>query len=114
MLSLRTNKLGLRFPVLITAATAAFLLRGREITSSASPGSGVTIVGVELVSRVSALAHLFVSTGEGAFSLLLRVAVAPVQLAFVALQSESAFAYSTIGSLWSALHSVSLYVLHAT
>ena len=112
MPSLRTSRIGLRYPVLITAATAAFLLRGREIAGGASPGSGVTIAGVEMVSRISALMHFFVSTGERAVSLLLRVAIAPVHLAFATLQSEFAFAFAAVDGLGSVLHSASFYLLH--
>jgi hypothetical protein len=112
MLSLRTTRIGFRYPVLITAATAAFLLRGREIAGGTSPGSGVTIAGVEMISRISALVQFFVSTGERAVSLLLRVAVAPVHFAFATLQSEFAFAFGAVGSLESVLHSASLYLLH--
>src|SRR5579871_5129657 len=76
------------YPGLAMATVAAFLLRARQIAIVNSPGSGITVAGSEVVMRLSALAHAAISIGEGALSILLRVALAPPQLAFAIVEGE--------------------------
>jgi len=109
----RTRTVGLAWPILATAAIAAFALRNRDIAGGGSPGSGATIAVSEIVSRLPEIAHAAVAIGDRALLLVFRVAVTPANLALVTLQSEFRFAFSAVAGLESILHSASVYVLHA-
>jgi hypothetical protein len=108
----RTRTVGLAWPILATAAIAAFALRNRDIAGGGSPGSGATIAVSEIVSRLPELAHSAVAVGDRALSVLFRMAITPPSLAVSALQSEFRFALTALAGLDSAFHSASVYLLH--
>src|SRR5215469_882595 len=100
----------LAYPVI--AAVTLFLLRNRQITGGGSPGSGVTIAGAELLVRVSAIVHAAVAVGTQGFSLLLRIATAPVIFAFTTLEAEGRIAFAAADGIGSFLQHATLFLVH--
>jgi hypothetical protein len=103
---------GLVWPIAATAAVSALALRSRDFANGSSPGSGVTIVLSELLSRIPELAHAAVSVGDRATMLLVRMATAPASFAVSVLESEFHFAFAALGSLGSTLQSAASVLFH--
>lgn len=99
------------FPAVATTAVILFLLRNRQITDS-SPGSGVTIASAELLVRVSAIIHAAVSVGAEGFSLLIRIATAPVIFALTTLDAEFRISLGALDGIGSFLQHAAVYLLH--
>lgn len=99
------------FPPVAATAMILFLLRHRQITDS-SPGSGVTIASAELLVRVSALAHAAASVGAHGFSLLLRIATAPVIFALTTVDAEFRVGLGAVGGVGSFLQHAAMFLLH--
>jgi hypothetical protein len=100
------------YPAAATVALTALLLRSRDFANTGSPGSGVTIAMSEVASSLPEVAHLAVTIGERGLSLLFSVALAPLQLAYATLTSESHLAVRAIAELSSVLQSASVYLVH--
>ena len=103
----------LAFPAVATTALVLFLVRNRQITNSGSPGSGVTIAGTELLVRVSAIIHAAVSIGAQGFSLLLRIATAPVIFALSTVEAEFRVGLGAIDGINGFLQHAAVYLIHA-
>ncbi|HEX3429611.1 MAG TPA: hypothetical protein VHT03_01890 [Rhizomicrobium sp.] len=100
------------YPFLASATVATFLLRGRQIASSNSPGSGVSIAGSEILMRFSAIAHAALSLAVGALSLLFRLVLAPPHFAVATMESEFRIALYAVEHGVSLLHLATTYLLH--
>ena len=100
-------------PAVATTAVVLFLLRNRQITDGGSPGSGVTVAGAELFLRVSAIFHAAVSVGGPGFSLLVRIATAPVILAFTAVEAELRTGLGAAAGATAFLQHAAVYLIHA-
>lgn len=99
------------FPAVATTAVVLFLLQNRQITDS-SPGSGVTIAGGELVVRLSAILHAAVSLGAEGFSLLARIAAAPVMFALSTVEAEFRVDLGAIDGINGFVQHAAVYLLH--
>jgi hypothetical protein len=105
------NSARIFYAVFGTATVAAFLIRVRTgLNESISPGAKP--VGPEVLSRLAGLVHSVVSIGEGALSLLFRIALAPVNLVFSAAEFVFRAAFAGIESAATILHLAQLYLLH--
>jgi hypothetical protein len=100
------------YAVFGTATLAAFLIRVR-LGMNENPAPGSKPVGPEVLSRLAGLVHSVISVGDGALSLLLRVALAPANL--VVSTGETVFRAAFAGGEGAAtiLHVAQIYLLHA-
>ena len=100
------------YAVFGTATVGAFLIRVRTgMNENLAPATKP--VGPEVLSRLSGLVHSVMSIGEGALSLLFRIALAPVNLVFSAAEFAFRTAFAGIEGAVTVLHVAQIYLLHA-
>jgi hypothetical protein len=100
------------YAVFGTATVAAFLIRVRTGINE-NPSPGAKPVGPEVLSRLVGLVHSVMLVGEGALSLLFRIALAPANLVFSAGEFVFRTAFAGIEGAVTILHVAQIYLLHA-
>jgi hypothetical protein len=106
------NSARIFYAVFGTATVAAFLVRVR-LGMSENPAPAHNTVGAVLLSRMSGLAHFAFSASETVLSLLLRIALAPVNVTLSAMEFVFRTAFAAIDGAGIILHLAPLLLLHA-
>jgi hypothetical protein len=99
------------YAVFGSATVAMFLIRLRSGMNE-NPAPETKPVGPEILSRLVGLVHSVISAGDGALSLLFRVALAPVNVVFSAAEFVFRSAFAGIESAATIVHLAPLYLLH--